>query len=273
MKVASFSGGRTSAYMCKILLEQYPRDHLAFVFMNTGAEDPETLEFVNFCDIHFGLNLVWLEAVVHHGKRVGCTHRQVDFYSADRDGRTFKEVCKKYGIPNKSYPHCNRELKLNPFNSWMRERAPDSERSIGIRVDEIDRMSVNAERDRIIYPLVKAGVNKADVMGFWSRMPFDLEVPEHRGNCVTCWKKSDRKLKTLAHESPEDFDLFKEIELDCGNCGAENNSGKFFRGHKSCNDIIAASSDEFKLFSDPNFKNSSSVSNGCDEQCDLFADQ
>lgn len=273
MIVASFSGGRTSAYMCKMLIDKYPRDQLAFVFINTGAEDFETLEFVNNCDIFFGLDLVWLEAVVHHDDRKGTTHKIVDFFTADREGEAFREVCKKYGIPNKSYPHCNRELKLRPIDSWQRENHPSAPRAIGIRVDEIDRMSAHADRDNVIYPLVSARIAKSDVMGFWSRTPFDLEVPEHRGNCVTCWKKSDRKLKTLALESPESFDLFKSIERDFSKSGAPKNSGIFFRGHRTCEDIIASSSDDFKIFRDPFFKNASEISNGCDEQCDLFTDE
>jgi len=61
----SFSGGRTSAYMTKLLLDNWS-DRYDFIvtFANTGLEHPKTLEFVRNCDDHFGFNTVWLEAVV-----------------------------------------------------------------------------------------------------------------------------------------------------------------------------------------------------------------
>jgi 3'-phosphoadenosine 5'-phosphosulfate sulfotransferase (PAPS reductase)/FAD synthetase len=47
----SFSGGRSSAMMAKIMIDNYPKDELIFTFANTGRELPETLDFVNECDI------------------------------------------------------------------------------------------------------------------------------------------------------------------------------------------------------------------------------
>jgi hypothetical protein len=53
----SFSGGRSSAMMAKIMLDNYDRDELIFMFANTGKELPETLDFVNECDIRWAL--IW----------------------------------------------------------------------------------------------------------------------------------------------------------------------------------------------------------------------
>ncbi|GJQ04626.1 phosphoadenosine phosphosulfate reductase domain-containing protein [Capnocytophaga canimorsus] len=58
----TFSGGRTSAFMAVFCKERYKNDNLLFVFVNTGKERSETLDFVNQCDKYFNLNLVWLEA-------------------------------------------------------------------------------------------------------------------------------------------------------------------------------------------------------------------
>ena len=62
--VISFSGGRTSAYMTHLLLQQ--RDlwkDVIVLFANTGQEDERTLDFVNNCDtvlvlIQSGLRLL-----------------------------------------------------------------------------------------------------------------------------------------------------------------------------------------------------------------------
>ena len=182
--VVSFSGGRTSAYMSKWLIDNKSDEYdFVFVFMNTGQEHENTLEFVNKCDVEFGLNLIWIEGVVHEGRKGG-THKVVSYESASRKGEPFEEMIKKYGIPNRSYPHCNRELKLNPFNSLMRELGlTKSNRAIGIRVDEIDRMSIHAEKNNIIYPLIKFNpTTKSEVILWWKEQSFGLELEEHYGN-------------------------------------------------------------------------------------------
>ena len=52
----SFSGGRTSGYMCQWLLENKSDQYdFIFVFANTGLEHEKTLEFVDKCDKHMEL--------------------------------------------------------------------------------------------------------------------------------------------------------------------------------------------------------------------------
>lgn len=53
----SFRGGRTSAYMAWFLTHKWEyrdRYEICVVFANTGKERPETLKFVDSCDINFG---------------------------------------------------------------------------------------------------------------------------------------------------------------------------------------------------------------------------
>ena len=64
--IISFSGGRTSAYMLRMLLDEHdgtlPDDWIT-IFTNTGKEKPETLDFVNQCSIRWNVPIVWLEYV------------------------------------------------------------------------------------------------------------------------------------------------------------------------------------------------------------------
>ena len=141
--LVSFSGGETSGFMCDWLIRNKSDEYnMVFVFANTGEENEETLDFVNKCDKDFNLNLIWVEAVVHHGERLGTSHRIVDFKTASRKGEPFEEVIKKYGLPNQNFPHCNRELKLRPIHSYIKKSLgwTDYKTAIGIRYDEIDRM-------------------------------------------------------------------------------------------------------------------------------------
>lgn len=93
--LVSISGGRTSAMMAYLIKKAYGHLYdLIFVFANTSREKEETLVFLDKVDKAFGLNIVWVEAVVHFGQRKGCTHKIVNFETAARDGSVFEEVIK-----------------------------------------------------------------------------------------------------------------------------------------------------------------------------------
>lgn len=271
--ITSFSGGRTSGYMAKWCLDNLADKYtLIFIFMNTGAEDHRTLDFVNKCDIEFGLNLIWIEADIHMEKGTGTTYKIVSFETACRNNEPFLEMVEAFGVPNQSYPHCNRELKLAPFNKWLADHAPGAYRAIGIRVDEIDRMAANMDEMNIIYPLIKwIPTRKSDVLSWWSKQSFDLDLPEHYGNCVTCWKKSERKLLTIANDDPSLFEPFKRMELIAKTMGsnAEDNKGNFFRKNTNSIEIVDLSEKSFKRFRDKYFETHNNDSNGCGEVCDI----
>lgn len=213
----SFSGGRTSAYMTKMLLDHWS-DKYDFIvtFANTGLEHEKTLEFINNCDKYFGFNTVWLEAVVNHGERIGTSFKVVDFKTASRNGEPFEEVIKKYGIPNQAYPHCTRELKLSVMRSYLlslRINHTDIKTAIGIREDETRRVSKQQDVNNIIYPLIDDfPVDKQDVIQWWSKQDFDLGIPEYLGNCVGCWKKSFKKQFKTLNELPNALDFYRRME-------------------------------------------------------------
>ena len=120
MKLAiSFSGGKTSAYMTKWLIDNKVNDYDDYVitFSNTGQENEETLRFINLCDKEWGLNVVWLEAVVNPLPGIGTKHKIVTYETASRNGEPFEAVIKKYGIPNQTFQTCNREMKLAVMRS------------------------------------------------------------------------------------------------------------------------------------------------------------
>lgn len=284
--MVSFSGGKTSAYMLwwalNNLADQY---EIIAVFANTGMEHEQTLIFVDRCARHFGIDVVWVESVVHDGWK-GCTHKVVDFDTADRDGKPFESVIGKYGIPNKAYPHCNRELKLNPIRSYLESIGwQHCKRSVGIRADEADRIDVNAKKKRLVYPLISmAHTTKDDVELFWGRQPFTLNLEEIDGNCRMCWKKSDRKLWTLARRSPEVFEFTERMEREHGLSGhnVDGNRRVFFRGNRSTQDIFAESHQPFEpwtpyrelqnsLFSQGEIPDID-IEGGCGGACDPFGD-
>lgn len=292
----SFSGGETSAFMSKWLLENKKYEYnMVCVFANTGEETEETLDFVNKCDKEFGMNLVWVEAVVHEEMGVGTTHKIVNFKTASRKGEPFYSVVSKFGIPNQSFPHCTRELKLRPIHSYIKNSLgwKNYYTAIGIRNDEVDRVNPNYKKEKLYYPLVMdIPMTKPQINVFWKNMPFRLRLKGYQGNCKSCWKKSFNKLMTISVETPEYFDTFKILEEKYAyfvpegrNISEEQLPLNFFRGNKSTNDIFEMAKKPFKKSNDDHtvydwqmsifhFNNVSleelSSSNGCDESCEIY---
>lgn len=263
----SVSGGETSMMMAhKIMLESSDFTELKFVFANTGQEHEKTLEFVERCDQEWGLGVVWVESVVHAGRK-SCTHKIVDFKSASRKGEPFESVIQKYGISNKSYPHCNRDLKLNPMRSYINSIGWGKARvAIGIREDEPNRLRKDAEKARIVYPFAHWWPqDKQDVIAFWESQPFRLGILSREGNCTWCWKKSMNKHAANISENPDWYDFPRRMEEKYGSARPERGPQVFFRGALSTNDLFVSVKD-----ADPRSMPSEEYSGGCSESCEAM---
>jgi hypothetical protein len=266
--ISSFSGGRTSAYMTAKLKEKYP--DLVVLFANTSQERNETLDFVNRCDTEFNLNVVWLEAKVTHEKGIGTTYLETSFSNAKRNGEVFESIIKKYGIPNKSGPLCTRELKLVPIQKWIKDNInEDYKMAIGIRADESKRVSKDAEKNKLFYPLIETPVYKYEVNEFWKTQDFDLGLFDYQGNCKTCFKKSNKKLIMIAKEHPEYFDFNIEMENRYG-VYPDGNKRVFFRENKSAAELLKmACIDQLSIFDWIN-KIDEDENSGCSESCEAM---
>lgn len=285
--LVSFSGGETSGYMAQWLKKNKTDEFdMVFVFANTGEENEETLEFIDRCDKEFNLNVVWVEALVKHNERLGTRHKIVDFKTAARKGEPFEEVIKKYGIPNQSFPHCNRELKLAPIHSYIKNELKWKKyyTSIGIRYDEIDRMVADRSKYNILYPLIEdIKMTKIKINFWWNNQKFRLNLKGYQGNCKTCWKKSKKNLTKIAIDNPEHFDFFKEMEIkyslvtplkrdevvdEEGNKKPMN----FFRGNKSVENIFELTKNFNKVVKDSSFDTSYQFDLfDEDESCDIYS--
>lgn len=221
------------------------------VFANTGREKKETLDFVNECDKKLGFKVVWVESITHHNQRKSSTHRVVSFDNASRVGEPFEDMIRKYGIPNKSFPHCTRELKTNPIHSYVKNELGWDEytTAIGIRSDEIDRINPKNIRDKNYwYPLADWKITKQFVNEFWDSDAYDftLNLKDYEGNCDFCWKKTRTKLKKISLENPNVIVWWKYIELKYGHFipkGRDTNNVSlpivFGRGNLSIDQIIS----------------------------------
>jgi len=268
--LVSVSGGKTSMRMASLLKESPIADNQVYIFANTGQESEGTYEFLKLCDQKYGFNIIWLESVIND-EGVGTTWKVVDFYTAHRGDGLFEPMIQKYGIPNKSYPHCTRELKLAPIHKYVKRALgwDDYDTAIGIRNDEHRRVSRGGEYN-IVYPLIDNWpMDKADVNYWWDQQGFNLEIPEYNGNCLTCFKKSTKKLAMVHRDNPKSFDFNRRMEK-YKHIG-DHHDRVFFRGNKNTEQLV----EEFKLYKSfldqgSLFSQEGDEDDGCSESCEMY---
>jgi 3'-phosphoadenosine 5'-phosphosulfate sulfotransferase (PAPS reductase)/FAD synthetase len=211
----AFSGGRTSAYMVRRILDsaggRLPAGVRA-VFCNTGKERPETLDFVRDCQLRWGVEVVWLEYRFRPGGDPKHTFAVVDYTTASRRGEPFEDAIKARSfLPNRVARYCTAELKVKTMWRWAKTQVLDGyTKAVGLRADEPGRVSrllagtgETRSAEHLVCPLAEAGVTVADVMTFWQSQPFDLRLRPDEGNCDLCFLKRKGTLKTIMHERPD----------------------------------------------------------------------
>lgn len=227
----SFSGGRTSGYMLRRVLDAYdgklPED-VRVVFANTGREMPGTLDFVRDVAERWAVDIAWVEYAVNALDEP--TYKVVDHATAARNGEPFacyldhvaRMTTAKGNSPYLPTPgnrFCTTELKIRVMKKWMIDQGYKYwSNVVGIRFDEpkrwrkIDR-TCPKERWEIELPLVDAKTTTKDVVDLWRAQPFDLRLKgQYEGNCDACHLKRPWKVAQLFKDHPERATWWAERE-------------------------------------------------------------
>lgn len=213
--VISFSGGRTSAFMLKQILNAYngklPKD-LHVCFSNTGKELPETLEFVHQCEKMWDIDITWLELEINDETPIW-SQKVVNYETASREGEPFDElIIKTQMLPNLYKRICTIELKIKPIERYMQSLGYKEWYSVlGLRYDEPKRVKDSKSgkhRYLNICPMYDEKHTNNDVLEFWRKSNFDLQIPvingkAAAGNCDLCFLKGTATTLNLMHEKPE----------------------------------------------------------------------
>lgn len=219
----SFSGGRTSGYMLHQIAEAnggIPEGRVEVIFANTGREMPQTLDFVAEVAQRWQIPVTWVE-YMPDAPWFAVVGRQ----GAAENGEPFDALIdKRRYLPNQQSRFCTQELKIRPAKrylvaqGWKRWTA-----AIGIRADEPSRIKRDPQRERWQrwYPLADAGVSKHDVAAFWRAQPFDLRLPNVRGNtalgnCDGCFLKSQASRAALLRDMPDRAAWWEAAEARVG---------------------------------------------------------
>lgn len=262
----SFSGGRTSAFMLKQIIDAHggtlPSDiHVAFA--NTGKERAETLRFVHECETRWGVVIHWIEW------RKDGEFERVGFNSASREGEPFQALIdKKKRLPNWNERWCTEFLKVRPLTALAKVlglKTGSYAEVVGLRYDEghrIIKAMHNAEFKKVkgvdvprkikrtmAFPLSRARVTKADVLTFWlgqsmtlaageTPQGFDLGLEPWEGNCDLCFLKGRGIRKRIIRDDPSRVMWWSTNEAA--------HKGKQERGWFDKRDSVAGLADEVR---------------------------
>ena len=215
-------------------------DRCEVLFANTGRERPETLDFVAALTAQWGVPITWLEfAYIPDGKDGKPKTRAVvvDRESAATHGEPYEAMLASVSfMPSVTQRICTSELKVLTIDRhlWGTRRLTkrQTRKLIGFRFDEPARWKPALYQEcEVAYPMVEAGVTRADVAEFWQRQPFDLGIPSERGNCDLCYLKGRGNLLETIRAEPWRADWWIEVE---------RRRGRTFRIGESFADLKAA---------------------------------
>lgn len=259
--LVSFSGGRTSAFMLKRIVDAFGGvlpDDVHVVFANTGKEREETLRFVHDCATHWGVHVRWIEQADRKSKDVAGRFVEVGFNSASRNGEPFERLIRRKSyLPSTVMRFCTSELKIEPMKFFMRAQGYKKWTNVvGLRADEEHRvrrgMAANEKGKEpwtSVFPLYEAGVTQRDVRQWWADQEFDLHLLPFEGNCDGCFLKARPKLIEIERTKPGLLQWWSDMEkLASGFPSSTKHGCVFRRDYEPYADIIEAVKRQGDLF-------------------------
>ena len=190
--VLGLSGGRDSAALAVYMQENHPELDIEYFFTDTGKELPEVYEF-----------LVKLE---------GYLGKSIEYLNPDRD---FDFWLQQYGnfLPSPQTRWCTRQLKLRPFEQWIRPMLESGDlvySYVAIRSDEEYREGYAARHQNLTVklPLKSAGIDKSGVLEILANA--GLGLPEYyewrtRSGCTFCFFQQKIEWVRLMERHPQYF--------------------------------------------------------------------
>lgn len=264
--VVSFSGGRTSAYMLRQVLDNNDdSSDLVVTFANTGKEHPATLEFVRECAERWAVPIVWLEF-----RDNDAGFEVVDYATASRQGGPFEALIRKRKyMLNPVTRLCTRDLKIRIIHKYLRSLGLSTEEApvdmmTGIRADEPRRVMKIRHRKStseskwatMVVPLADAGVGVQDVTDFWGTQPFDLMLPTINGrtlegNCDLCFLKGAKQVYSIIASDRTKAEWWARMESLVVSGGKFTGDGARFRSDRpSYQQMLDDSDTQFDMFAD-----------------------
>jgi len=207
MHVLGLSGGRDSAALAVYMRQHHPDIEIEYFFTDTGKELPEVYEYL--------------------GRLEGFLGQRIRKLNPDRD---FDFWLKQYNnfLPSAQTRWCTRQLKLRPFEQWVRPLLKEGKKIysyVAIRGDEEYREGYSSKDENLIIklPFKEAGIDKAGVLDILEGA--GLGLPHYyswrtRSGCTFCFFQQKIEWVRLMERHPEAFEEAKAYEKNAVDHGS-----------------------------------------------------
>ncbi|MFD8590814.1 phosphoadenosine phosphosulfate reductase family protein [Streptomyces sp. NPDC059637] len=189
--VLGISGGKDSSALAVYMRNRVPE--MEYFFCDTGAELPETYEYLNRLEAALGKSIVRL--------------------NADRDFDHWMEVYQGT-LPSPQMRWCTKNLKIKPLEDWVGDDKVIS--YVAIRADE-NRIGYVSTKPNIkaVFPFREDGIDKDGVMRILEEAGIGL--PDYyewrtRSGCYFCFFQRKHEWVGLKERHPELFERAIEYE-------------------------------------------------------------
>jgi hypothetical protein len=197
--VLGISGGKDSAALAVFVRQHHPELDVEYFFTDTGKELPEVYEFLGRLEGFLGKPIARLNP-----------RRDFDFWLREY----------KHFLPSAQTRWCTRQLKLAPFEQWIRPMlaAGDSVTTyVAIRADEEYREGYTSKHEnlKVRLPFREGGIDKKGVMDILESS--GVGIPKYydwrsRSGCTFCFFQQKIEWVRLKDRHPDEFEKAKEYE-------------------------------------------------------------
>lgn len=190
--VCGISGGKDSSALAVYMRDRVPE--MEYFFCDTGAELPETYEYLAKLEVVLG--------------------KPIERLNADRGFDHWFEVYRGT-LPSPQMRWCTRQVKIKPLEEWLGDDTAVS--YVAIRSDERNRKGYISTKPTIsaVFPFVDDGVDHDGVLRILEDAGIGL--PDYyewrtRSGCYFCFYQRKAEWVGLADRHPELFERAKAIE-------------------------------------------------------------
>ena len=197
--VLGLSGGRDSAALAVYMRQNHPELEIEYFFTDTGKELPEVYEFL--------------------GKLEGFLGKPVLRLNPDRDFDFWLRRYKSF-LPSPQTRWCTRQLKIRPFERWIRPALEDGKRVfsyVAIRADEEYREGYTSRHPnlQVCLPFKDVGIDKEGVLELLDGAGLGLPAYYEwrtRSGCTFCFFQQKIEWVRLLERHPEFFEEARAYE-------------------------------------------------------------
>ena len=214
--ICGISGGKDSSALAIYLRDKV--SDMEYFFCDTGAELPETYEYLTRLQVILG------KSIVHLNAQRGFDHWFEVFRGA---------------LPSPQMRWCTKNMKIKPIEAWIGDAPAHS--YVAIRADESNRKGYISTKPNIqsCFPFIDDGIDRDGVMRILTDAGIGLPTYYEwrtRSGCYFCFYQRKAEWIGLAQRHPELFDRAAAIERkvlrDAGIDGDADFGSRAMRGRQ-----------------------------------------